>query len=43
VSIKALAEAYGWQYERAETRNDLDRVFTAPVTGPTLVEVPVAR
>ncbi|QNN63954.1 2-succinyl-5-enolpyruvyl-6-hydroxy-3-cyclohexene-1-carboxylic-acid synthase [Leucobacter denitrificans] len=43
VDLEALAHAYGWAYERAETRVELERVFTAPVTGPTIVEVPLAR
>lgn len=43
VDLEALARAYGWVYERAETRVELERVFTAPVTGPTIVEVPLAR
>ena len=41
VDLAALAQAYGWAYERAETRVELERVFTAPVTGPTIVEVPL--
>lgn len=43
VTIESLAAAYGWEYVRATTRGDLDRVFTSPVTGPVLVEVPIAR
>ncbi|MFA5608012.1 MAG: 2-succinyl-5-enolpyruvyl-6-hydroxy-3-cyclohexene-1-carboxylic-acid synthase [Leucobacter sp.] len=43
VSLEALAEAYGWEYRRVENRGDLDSLFTAPVTGPTLVEAPLAR
>lgn len=41
--LRALAEAYGWAYERVETRGELERLLTAPVTAPTLVEVPLAR
>ena len=41
--LRALAAAYGWSYERVETRGELDRLLTAPVLGPTLVEVPLAR
>ena len=40
--LAALAAAYGWEYHRVETRGELERLFTAPVTGPTLVEVPLA-
>ncbi len=43
VDLEALARAYGWAYERVETRIELERVFTAPVTGPTIVEVPLDR
>ncbi|MGO3148147.1 MAG: 2-succinyl-5-enolpyruvyl-6-hydroxy-3-cyclohexene-1-carboxylic-acid synthase [Leucobacter sp.] len=42
IDLAALAQAYGWEYERAETRVELERVFTAPVTGPTIVEVPLS-
>ncbi|MFC7766800.1 2-succinyl-5-enolpyruvyl-6-hydroxy-3-cyclohexene-1-carboxylic-acid synthase [Leucobacter soli] len=41
--LRALAEAYGWAYERIEDRGALDRLLTAPVTGPALIEVPLAR
>ncbi|KIP52329.1 2-succinyl-5-enolpyruvyl-6-hydroxy-3-cyclohexene-1-carboxylic-acid synthase [Leucobacter komagatae] len=40
--LAALAAAYGWEYHLVETRGELERLFTAPVTGPTLVEVPLA-
>ncbi|GAA1587532.1 2-succinyl-5-enolpyruvyl-6-hydroxy-3-cyclohexene-1-carboxylic-acid synthase [Leucobacter aridicollis] len=40
--LRALAEAYGWEYARVETRGDLERLLTTPVTGPTLVEAPLA-
>lgn len=43
IGLRELAEAYGWAYERAATRSELDRIFTAPVTGPTIVEVPLAE
>ncbi|MBO1901577.1 2-succinyl-5-enolpyruvyl-6-hydroxy-3-cyclohexene-1-carboxylic-acid synthase [Leucobacter weissii] len=43
VELHALAEAYGWAYERVENRGRLDRLLTAPVTGPMLVEIPLAR
>jgi len=43
VELGPLAAAYGWEYERVETRGDLDRLLTAPVAGPMLVEVPLAR
>lgn len=41
--LAALASAYGWEYLRVETRVELERLFTTPVTGPMLVEVPLAR
>lgn len=41
--LESLARAYGWQYRRIETRGELDRLLTEPVTGPQLVEVPLAR
>lgn len=43
VQLEALARAYGWRYVRVESRVELDRLCTSPVTEPTLVEVPVAR
>lgn len=43
VGLEALATAYGWQYRRATTRVELDQAFTAPVTGPVLIEVPLPR
>lgn len=43
IGLRELAEAYGWAYERAATRSELDRIFTAPVMGPTIVEVPLVE
>lgn len=43
VDLAQLAAAYGWAYVRAETRVELERLFTTPVTEPTLVEVPISR
>ena len=43
VALASLAAAYGWEYRRVETRAELERLLTAPVTGPGLVEVPLAR
>ncbi|MFZ4893812.1 2-succinyl-5-enolpyruvyl-6-hydroxy-3-cyclohexene-1-carboxylic-acid synthase [Plantibacter sp. Mn2098] len=43
VDIAALAAAYGWSYQRATTRGELDQAFTTPVTGPVIVEVPLPR
>lgn len=43
VGFAQLAAAYGWEYRIIRTRVELDRLFTVPVTGPTLVEVPLAR
>ena len=39
--LRALAGAYGWEYQLVETRGDLERLLTTPVAGPTLVEVPL--
>lgn len=41
--LAALAAAYGWEYRRVETRSELERFLTEPVTGPCLVEAPLAR
>jgi len=43
VDLEALATAYGWAYTRAATRSTLESALTAPVSGPTLLEVPLAR
>lgn len=43
VDIASLAASYGWDYVRVETRSELERLLTAPVTGPTLVEIPLER
>lgn len=43
VDIAALAAAYGWDYRKIETRSELERLLTEPVTGPSLVEVPLQR
>ncbi len=40
-NLEHLAAAYGWDYQRAETRKDFEQLFTAAVTGPTLIEVPL--
>jgi 2-succinyl-5-enolpyruvyl-6-hydroxy-3-cyclohexene-1-carboxylate synthase len=42
VSFEALALAYGWTYLHATNRGELDQALTAS-TGPTLIEVPLAR
>ncbi len=42
VSIAPLAEAYGWDYVRVDTRGGLDQALTASA-GPVVVEVPLAR
>lgn len=41
--LASLAASYGWDYVRVETRSELERLLTAPVTGPTLVEIPLDR
>lgn len=43
VDVAALAGAYGWEYRRAETQGRLTDALTAPVTGPTILEVPLPR
>lgn len=43
VNLEALATAYGWEYSRIDSRVELERAFTVPVTGPSIVEVPLAR
>jgi 2-succinyl-5-enolpyruvyl-6-hydroxy-3-cyclohexene-1-carboxylate synthase len=43
VDLAALAAAYGWEYRRAATRGELDEALGTAVTGPTLLEVPLAR
>jgi 2-succinyl-5-enolpyruvyl-6-hydroxy-3-cyclohexene-1-carboxylate synthase len=43
VNLEALATAYGWDYQRAATRSALETALTAPVTRPTLVDVPLDR
>ena len=42
VQLKALAEAYGWQYRLASTRGELDQALTAPEP-QLLIEVPLPR
>ena len=43
VDLASLAAAYGWEYRRATTRGELDDALGTAVTGPTLLEVPLAR
>ncbi|AWB88303.1 2-succinyl-5-enolpyruvyl-6-hydroxy-3-cyclohexene-1-carboxylic-acid synthase [Salinibacterium hongtaonis] len=42
VNLRALAEAYGWEYVRAGTRSELDQALTTS-GGPTLIDVPLPR
>ena len=42
VRMRALADAYGWNYRLASNRGELDEAL-APVVAPTLVEVPLPR
>jgi 2-succinyl-5-enolpyruvyl-6-hydroxy-3-cyclohexene-1-carboxylate synthase len=42
VDIKALADAYGWEYRRVENRGDLDGALTASGER-VIVEVPLER
>ncbi len=41
-ALKPLADAYGWDYVRVDTRGALDQALTASAR-PTLVEVPLPR
>ncbi|WP_029988202.1 2-succinyl-5-enolpyruvyl-6-hydroxy-3-cyclohexene-1-carboxylic-acid synthase [Leucobacter sp. PH1c] len=43
VALEPLAVAYGWDYRRVETRSELERLLTEPVTGPGIIEVPLDR
>ncbi|MDJ0377610.1 2-succinyl-5-enolpyruvyl-6-hydroxy-3-cyclohexene-1-carboxylic-acid synthase [Cryobacterium sp. PH31-L1] len=43
VDLKSLAAAYGWDYEIAATRADLERALTGAPTRPTILEVPLLR
>ena len=40
--VEALANAYGWEYRRVDTRGQLDQALTASA-GPVIVEVPLPR
>ncbi|MHA3723434.1 2-succinyl-5-enolpyruvyl-6-hydroxy-3-cyclohexene-1-carboxylic-acid synthase [Leucobacter sp. HY1910] len=41
--LEQLAAGYGWEYQRITTRGELEQLLTVPVTGPCIVEVPLAR
>jgi 2-succinyl-5-enolpyruvyl-6-hydroxy-3-cyclohexene-1-carboxylate synthase len=43
VDIESLARAYGWAHSRAGTAGELSAALTTPVTGPSILEVPLAR
>ena len=43
VDIESLARAYGWSHSRAATAGELHAALTVPVTGPSILEVPLAR
>ncbi|WP_308466174.1 2-succinyl-5-enolpyruvyl-6-hydroxy-3-cyclohexene-1-carboxylic-acid synthase [Rathayibacter soli] len=43
VDIEALAKAYGWAYARASTHGKLDQALSAPIEGPSILEVPLPR
>src|SRR5690606_35525045 len=42
-NLRDLAAAYGWDFRRVSTRSALDQALTSPVTGPQIIEVPLAR
>jgi 2-succinyl-5-enolpyruvyl-6-hydroxy-3-cyclohexene-1-carboxylate synthase len=41
-SVEKLADAYGWEYLRVDTRGQLDQALTAS-TVPVIIEVPLPR
>ena len=41
--LQSLAQAYGWEYRRVATRSALERLLTEPVSGPSLIEIPLAE
>ncbi|PJJ65013.1 2-succinyl-5-enolpyruvyl-6-hydroxy-3-cyclohexene-1-carboxylic-acid synthase [Compostimonas suwonensis] len=43
VDVAALATAYGWSHTRATTRTELDQALTTPLTGPSILEIPLPR
>ena len=43
VDLASVAAAYGWEYRRATTRGELDDALGTAVSGPTILEVPLAR
>ncbi|WP_370448994.1 2-succinyl-5-enolpyruvyl-6-hydroxy-3-cyclohexene-1-carboxylic-acid synthase [Cryobacterium sp. Hb1] len=43
VDLKALAAGYGWDYEIAATRSELERALTGAPTRPSILEVPLVR
>lgn len=43
VDLEQLAVGYGWAYEKASNRGELERAFTAPVLRPSILEVPLDR
>ncbi len=42
VTIRPIAEAYGWEYISVDTRGGLDQALTASA-GPVIIEVPLER
>jgi len=42
-NLRDLAAAYGWDFMQVSTRSALDQALTSPVTGPQIIEVPLAR
>jgi len=43
VELRALAEAYGFDYQRASTVGELEQALTQPHERPQLIEVPLER
>jgi 2-succinyl-5-enolpyruvyl-6-hydroxy-3-cyclohexene-1-carboxylate synthase len=43
VEFRVLAEAYGFDYQRASTVGELEQALTQPHERPLLIEVPLER
>ncbi|MGF2950163.1 2-succinyl-5-enolpyruvyl-6-hydroxy-3-cyclohexene-1-carboxylic-acid synthase [Microbacterium alcoholitolerans] len=42
-NLRAVAEAYGWEFAHVSTRSSLEQALTSPVPGPQLIEIPLER
>ncbi|GAB3622761.1 2-succinyl-5-enolpyruvyl-6-hydroxy-3-cyclohexene-1-carboxylic-acid synthase [Mariniluteicoccus endophyticus] len=43
VALEPLAQAYGWAYAKAASRDELAALLAEPVRGTSIVEVPIER